>query len=65
MTTFSIELPDDQAERLRDLAIEAGVTPEELLGAGVREWLIRSDKNFAEAAGYVLRKNTELYRRLA
>lgn len=65
MTTFSIELPDDQAERLRDLAVEAGVTPEELLGAGVREWLFRPDKNFTDAASYVLRKNAELYRRLA
>lgn len=65
MTTFSIQLSDDQAERLRDLATEAGITPEELLGAGVREWLIQSRKDFAEAAAYVLRKNAELYRRLA
>ncbi|HEX7378961.1 MAG TPA: hypothetical protein VF278_17705 [Pirellulales bacterium] len=50
MTTFSIERSDDQAERLRALAVEGGVTPEELLGAGLREWLFRSDKNFAEAA---------------
>lgn len=50
MTTFSIERSDDQAERLRALAVEDGVTPEELLGAGLREWLFRSDKNFAEAA---------------
>lgn len=65
MTTFSIQLPDDQAKRLRELAIEAGVTPEELLGAGVREWLIQPRKDFADAAAYVLRKNAELYRRLA
>jgi predicted transcriptional regulator len=65
MTTFSIELPDDQAQRLRELAVEAGVTPEELLGAGVREWLFQARKDFAEAAAYVLRKNGELYKRLA
>lgn len=65
MTTFSIELPDDQAQRLRELAVEAGVTPEELLGDGVREWLLQRQQDFAEAASYVLRKNAELYRRLA
>lgn len=65
MTTFSIELPDDQAQRLRKLAVEAGVTPEELLGDGVREWLLQRHQDFAEAASYVLRKNAELYRRLA
>jgi hypothetical protein len=62
MTTFSVTLPDDHAQRLRDLAIEAGVTPEELLGAGAREWLDRPGEDFAEAAAYVLRKNAELYR---
>ena len=65
MATFSIELPNDQAQRLRDLADEAGVTPEELLGAGVREWLFQPQKDFSDAAACVLRKNAELYRRLA
>lgn len=65
MTTFSIELPDDQAQKLRQLAVEAGVTPEELLGAGVREWLFEPQNDFAKAAAFVLRKNAELYRRLA
>ncbi len=65
MTTFSIELPDEQAERLRELAVEAGMTPEELLGSGVREWLDGSRRELAEAAAYVLRKNAEIYRRPA
>ncbi|HET6881539.1 MAG TPA: CopG family transcriptional regulator [Pirellulales bacterium] len=65
MTTFSIELPDNQAKRLNELAVEGGVTPEELLKSGVREWLEAPRKDFAEAAAYVLRKNAELYRRLA
>jgi predicted transcriptional regulator len=65
MTPFSIELTDDQAERLRQLATEAGITPEELLGAGVREWLLQPRKDFAEAAAFVLCKNSELSKRLA
>lgn len=65
MATFSIELPDEQAQRLCELASEAGVSPEEMLGAGIREWLVRPKSDFTEAATYVLRKNADLYRRLA
>jgi antitoxin FitA len=65
MTTFSIQLRDDQAERLREMAAEAGVTPEEFLNSGVREWLETPRRDFAEAAAFVLRKNAELYKRLA
>lgn len=63
MTTFSIELPDEQTRRLRELAKEAGMSPEEMLGASIREWLLHGE--FMEAATYVLRKNAELYKRLA
>ena len=42
-----------------------GMTPEELLRAGVEQWLKRPKDEFAEAAAYVLKKNAELYRRLA
>jgi predicted transcriptional regulator len=65
MTTFSIELTDDQAQRLRQLAIEAGISPEELLGEGIREWLLQPRNDFADAAAFVLRKNRDLYKRLA
>jgi hypothetical protein len=65
MSTFTIDLPEEQARRLHDLAREAGILPEELLRAGVEEWLCRSDRKFAEAAEYILNKNRELYRRLA
>jgi antitoxin FitA len=62
---FTISLPEEQAERLRELASESGVSPEQLLRAGVGEWLTRPGRDFAEAAAYVLKKNRELYRRLA
>jgi len=65
MSTFTIELPEEQARRLHELAQEAGVSPERLLRAGLEEWLGRPDTKFAEAAEYVLNKNRELYRRLA
>jgi hypothetical protein len=65
MDVFTVNLPEVQAQRLRDLAREAGVSPEQLIAAGVEEWLNRPDRDFAEAAAYLLRKNRELYRRLA
>jgi transposase-like protein len=65
MDIFTVELPEVQAQQLRELAREAGVSPEQLLRAGVEEWLNRPGRDFAEAAAYVLQKNRELYRRLA
>jgi predicted transcriptional regulator len=65
MDAFTIILPDEQAERLRERAREAGVTPERLIAEGVSEWLDRPGPDFAEAAAHVLGKNRELYRRLA
>jgi antitoxin FitA len=65
MTTLTIELPEEPMLRLKELAKEAGVTPEELLRASVEQWLVSPKDDFAQAAGYVLKKNAELYRRLA
>lgn len=65
MDIFTVELPEAQAQQLRELAREAGVSPEQLLRVGVEEWLSRPGRDFAEAAAYVLQKNRELYRRLA
>ena len=65
MTTFTVALPDERALRLKELADEAGIAPEELLRVSVEEWLARPKDDFAHAAAYVLKKNAELYRRLA
>jgi hypothetical protein len=65
MTTFTIALPDASILRLKELASEAGIDPEELLHASIVEWLASPKDDFAQAAAYVLKKNAELYRRLA
>ena len=65
MTTITIALPDEEALKLKELARGAGVTPEDLLRAGIEEWLRGPRADFASAADYVLKKNAELYRRLA
>lgn len=65
MTTVSIPLPDDQVSELRLRADQAGVPLEEYLARCVGELLDRSADEFRQAAGRVLEKNAELYRRLA
>ena len=65
MTTVTITLSEERAVKLKELAEEMGVAPEELLRARVEEWLSRPESDFAQAATYVLKKNAELYRRLA
>ena len=65
MSTITIQLSDERLLRLQELAKEAKIAPEELIRASVEEWLSRPKEDFARAANYVLRKNMELYRRLA
>jgi antitoxin FitA len=65
MTPITILLSDDQWNRLKSLADRIGVPPEDVVRAGLDEWLSRPEQDFAPAADYVLRKNAELYRRLA
>jgi len=65
MTTIAIPLSDERVEQLRLRAAQAGLAPEEFLRRRVEQLLDRSDEQFREAAAYVLKKNAELYRRLA
>lgn len=61
---ISVELSEDQAGRLRSAAERLGVRPEDLARAGVTD-LLTQPEDFQKAAEHVLRKNEELYRRLA
>jgi predicted transcriptional regulator len=65
MTKFAIELEDERVQKLHKRAEKSGLTPEMLLRARVEAWLDDDEKSFEAAATYVLKKNAELYRRLA
>jgi antitoxin FitA len=65
MTSITIDIPDDQLQKLQNLAKEHGVSPEELLRSSLEDWLRSPKPEFSEAASYVLKKNAELYKRLA
>lgn len=62
---IAVELPESQEEKLRDQARRLGIQPEDLATAAVVDLLNREADDFDAAAQYVIRKNRELYRRLA
>ena len=61
----AFELPAAQAEKLRQEAERLGVSPDELARAAVADLLAVRDEDFRVAAERALRKNDDLYRRLA
>jgi antitoxin FitA len=65
MTSITIDIPDNQLQKLQDLAKVHGVSPQELLRASLEDWLSSPKPEFSNAVNYVLKKNTELYQRLA
>lgn len=62
---LTIDLPPTQAERLRKEAERLGLAPEDLARAALADLLAAPADDFQAAAERVLRKNEELYRRLA
>jgi hypothetical protein len=62
---LGIELSPAQTERLRHEAERLGVAPEDLARAAVLDLLAMGDAEFRAVAERVVRKNAELYRRLA
>jgi len=62
---LTIDLSPAQAERLRHEAARLGLAPEDLARAAITDLLATPGDDFKAAAERVLRKNEELYRRLA
>jgi len=60
-----IDLSPAQADRLRLEAERLGLTPEDLARAAIVNLLATTGDDFQAAADRVLKKNEELYRRLA
>jgi hypothetical protein len=65
METITITLTGPVYQKLKELAKEANLPPEELVRASVEEWLQHPNDEFARAARHVLKKNAELYSRMA
>ena len=65
MKTLEVQLSEQTASRLEEAAERLSVSPEELLLLSVEEKLAQLDEEFRDSSDYVLKKNAELYRRLA
>ena len=65
MASITIDLPDQQFEKVQKLAQKLGISTEELLRISIEDWLNHPKSEFVRAADYVLNKNAELYQRLA
>jgi len=65
MSVVTIPLSEEQLRKLHEKARRLRVTPEVLLMATLEDLLARPEEDFRRAVEYVVRKNAELYRRLA
>jgi hypothetical protein len=65
MTAITIELPSERLQKLQEMALKFGVSMEELVRLRVEDMLTQPEEQFRKAAEYVLKKNAELYKRLA
>jgi hypothetical protein len=63
--TLTLELDEQQVQRLQDAARRLNVSVNDLAKAAINDLLAKSDDDFDRAATRVLNKNAELYRRLA
>ncbi len=65
MEQIIISLPEEIAAQLKEAADKIGVKPEELMLVSLQEKLANLEPDFIETVKYVLKKNAELYKRLA
>ncbi len=65
MNTVTIQVPDDRLVKLQATASRLGVSIEELVLMGIEQLVKQPEASFQDAMGYVLKKNAELYKRLA
>ena len=65
MSSITINLTDENFSKLREIADRLRVSPEDLARMSIEELIAQPEENFERAADYVLKKNAELYRRLA
>ena len=65
MASITVPITEERLRELRQLAASLNVTAEELVRVGIEELLAAGDEGFRRAMEYVMKKNAELYRRLA
>ncbi|AFY50465.1 hypothetical protein Nos7524_4722 [Nostoc sp. PCC 7524] len=56
MASITIDIPDNQLQKLQEIASFHGISFEALLSASIEEWLSGQKSDFINAANYVLKK---------
>jgi hypothetical protein len=65
LSSINVELKPEQFAKLQSIAERLGVSIESLASSSLQDLLSGPDEKFEQAAESVLKKNEELYRRLA
>ncbi len=65
METLSVELTDELVAKLKEASAKMGIQTSEFIKMGIQEKINHFEQEFDQAADYVLKKNEELYHRLA
>jgi hypothetical protein len=65
LTTLEIPISEERLEKLKAVAKRQQVAPEELIQLTIDELIKRPEQEIIDVMDYVLRKNADLYRRLA
>ena len=65
MAEVKISLSPDELKRLEDIGRQEGLTVEQVAKLGIQDLMNQPDEAFRLAAERILKKNAELYRRLA
>ena len=65
MTTLTLELTDEQAQKWVQEADRLRMTPEQLIAQSVEDRLEGRKRYVSQAIKRIVRENEELYRRLA
>jgi len=63
--SIAIELSEDQQARLKAIADRLGVPVSSLAEAAIRELIARPEADFEQISARILKKNRDLYERLA
>lgn len=63
--TLNLELDEQQIQRLQEAARRLNVSVNDLAKAAINDLLAKPELDFEQAVSRVLKKNAELYRRLA
>ena len=65
MKQITIQIDDEKASILREKEKRYGLRPEQFITASIEDLIGQPDPDFDQAAKRVLKKNKELYNRLA